>query len=355
MKILIRACLLFFLSLGATPLLCRAAQSAGVAEVARLSGADRQTKLEQGAKSEGEVVWYTSMSAADSGRVVELFQKRYPFLKAQLIRLSSERALQRYLTEYQARRALADVVDFDDGQMELLRRKETLQPYQTPVTAKFDRRFLHPQGYWVAGRVTMIVLGYNTRLVKSAEAPRRYDDLLSPKWNGLMSLEREQTEWFLTLMELWGEEKGRTFFQKLGAQNPNIRSGHTLMAQLILAGEDPLSPNAYNHHFPREMRKGAPVAWVNLEPVVGKAQVAALARNAPHPHAAMLFLDFYFSKDGGAKVIHEANRVATHPEIVPDPPHLRDGFDFILVDPVKYMDRIERYDKLWREWVTQVK
>jgi iron(III) transport system substrate-binding protein len=201
----------------------------------------------------------------------------------------------------------------------------------------------------------MIVLGYNTRLVKPSEAPRRYEDLLNPRWSGSMSLEREQTEWFLALMEFWGEEKGRAFFQKLGAQNPNVRSGHTLMAQLIVAGEDPLSPNAYNHHFPREKRKGAPVDWVNLEPVVGKAQVAALARSAPHPHAAMLFLDFLFSKDGGEKVVHEANRVPTHPEIVPDPPELRDGFDFILVDPVKYMDRIGRYEKLWREWVTKVK
>ena len=107
-----------------------------------------------------------------------------------------------------------------------------------------------------------------------------------------MSLEREQTEWFMSLMEHWGEEKGKAFFQKLGDQKPTIRSGHTQMAQLIIAGEDPMSPNAYSHHFPRAQKKGAPADWVNLEPVVGKGIVSALAKNAPHPHSARLWQDF---------------------------------------------------------------
>jgi iron(III) transport system substrate-binding protein len=329
------------------------APAAGVAEVALYRGADRQAKLEQGAKSEGEVVWYTSMSAGDSTRVVDLFEKRYPAIKPKLVRLTTERALQRYMAEYQAGKTVADIVDIDEPQMEFLRRKSTLQPFHTPMTEKFDKRFLQPQGFWVASRVTMIVLGYNTRLVRPAEAPRRYEELLDPKWKGKMSLEREQVEWFLTLMELWGEEKGKSFFQKLGTQEANIRSGHTLMAQLILAGEDPLSPNAYSHHFPREQRKGAPIDFTNLQPVVGKGNAAALSRNAPHPHSAMLFVDFLFGKEGGQRLIREAGRIPTHPELIPDPPSLREGFEFVLVDPVKYMDKIGHYEKLWRQWVLQ--
>ena len=261
MKLFGASCILIF----GMALAGNAAETAGVAEVALYRGTDRQARLEQGAKSEGEVVWYTSMSAGDSTRVVDMFGKRYPSIQPKLVRLTTERALQRYMAEYQAGKTIADIVDIDEPQMEFLRRKNTLQPFHTPVAEKFDKRFVQPQGYWVASRVTMIVLGYNTRLVKPAEAPRRYEDLLDPKWKGKMSLEREQTEWFMTLMEIWGEEKGRSFFQKLGSQEANIRSGHTLMAQLILAGEDPLSPNAYSHHFPREQRKGAPVAFTNLD------------------------------------------------------------------------------------------
>jgi len=123
------------------------------------------------------------------------------------------------------------------------------------------------------------------------------------------------------------------------------------MAQLILAGEDAMSPNASNHHFPRAQKRGAPADWNNLEPVIGHGIYTGLAKNAPHPHAAMLFIDFLFSKDGGQKMVHEANRITTHPDLLPDPPRLREGFDFILVDPAKYMDKIHTYEKLWRDWV----
>jgi ABC-type Fe3+ transport system substrate-binding protein len=85
--------------------------------------------------------------------------------------------------------------------------------------------------------------------------------------------------------------------------------------------------------------------------VIGKGIVSALPKNSPHPNAAMLFLDFFFNKDGGEKVIHEVNRIASHPELVPDPPRMREGFNFVMIDPVKYMDRIDRYAPLWREWV----
>ena len=331
------------------------AEAATVAEIALYRGKDRQAKIEEGAKREGEVVWYTSFQTEDSTQFIQLFEKRYPFVKVKLVRLTSERALQRYLMEYQGNTFLADIIDLNDFQMEFPRRKGTLQAYYTPSVEKYDKRFLQPQGYWVASRLTMIVHAYNTRMVKPGEIPKRYEDLLDPKWSGKMSLEREQTEWFMSLMEHWGEEKGKAFFQKLGAQKPTIRSGHTQMAQLIIAGEDPMSPNAYSHHFPRAQQKGAPADWVNLEPVIGKGIVSAMAKNAPHPHASMLFLDFFFSKEGGQKVVHDANRIGTHPELLPDPPRLRQGFDFVIVDPVKYMDKIGDYEKLWREWVLKEK
>ena len=324
-------------------------------DIALYRGKDRQAKLEEGAKREGEIAWYTTLSAEDSAKVAQLFEKRYPFVKVKLIRLTSERLVQRYMSEFQASRFLADVVETSDFQMEALRRKGALKAFYAPSTDKFDKRFLQPQGFWAASRVTMIVLGYNTRLVPPNTAPKKYEDLLDPKWKGQMSLEREQTEWFMMLMDHWGEEKGKGFFQKLGAQNASIRTGHTLMAQLVIAGEDPMSPNSYSQYFPRAQRDGAPVDWLNLEPVVAKGIVSAMAKNPPHPYAATLFLDFFFSKEGGEKVIHEANRIASHPELLPDPPRLRQGFDFVMVDPVKYMDRIDRYAELWRDWVLRGK
>lgn len=331
---------------------CFRAQAEGAAagDIALYRGADRQARLEAGAKQEKEVVWYTSMSQNDSSQMARLFENRYPSIKVNLVRLTSERIMQRYTTESLAGRFLADLIDTNDSDLEFLRRKELLRPFATPSTERYDRRFVQPQGYWAASRITMIVLGYHTRSVKPAEAPKRYEDLLDPKWKGKVALEQNQTDWFMTLMEYWGEEKGKAFFQRLRGQNPQIRSGHTLMAQLIAAGEDPLSPNAYSHHMASDQRKGAPVDWLNLEPVVGGLRVAGMAKNNPHPHAATLFLDVVFSKEG-QKVIQDASRIPTHPEVLPNPARLREGFPFIIVDPIKYVDKIDHYSKLWRDWM----
>lgn len=331
----------------------RPADAANVADVALYRGPDRQARLEKAAKAEGEVVWYTSVSAADSQLIIELFEKRYPSIKIKLVRSNSAGMVQRYTREYQTKTFLADILDTNDTRIEFMRRKGLLQPYYTPVAEKFDKRFLQPQGFWVANRTTMIVLGYNTRLVKSSEAPKRYEDLLDPKWKDKMALEREDSHWLMSLMDHWGEEKGKIFFQKLRTQNPKVRTGHTLLAQLIAAGEDFLSPNTHNQGIASGQRRGAPVDWVNLEPVVGGNNVSALAKNAPHPNGSMLFIDFMLSKDGGQKVLRDVNRIPTHPEVLPDPPRLREGFNFIAVDPVKYNDKIDYYSQLWHEWFLQ--
>lgn len=343
---------LFILATGLV-LFAGLARAASAPEVAVYRGADRQARLEKAAKAEGEFVWYTTVNAEDIQRVIQLFEKRYPFVKAKPVRLTSARLVQRYTAESQAGTFLADILDTNDARIEHFRRRGMLQPYYSPLAEKFDKRFVHPQGYWVANRVTMIVLGYNTRLVKAAEAPHRYEDLLDPKWKDQLSLEREDSHWFMALMEHWGEEKGKAFFQRLRAQNPKIRTGHTHLAQLIAAGEDPLSPNIHSQGMASGQRRGAPVDWLNLEPVIASSNVSALAKNAPHPNAALLFLDFILNKEDGQRVIREVNRIPTHPEVLPNPPRLREGFDFINVDPVKYNDKIDYYGKLWHEWFLQ--
>jgi iron(III) transport system substrate-binding protein len=159
-------------------------EAASVADISLYKGKDRQSKIEEGAKKEGEIVWYTSLAVEDSAQAVQLFEKRYPFVKIKLTRLTSERVLQRYLTEFQANRFFADIIDTNDFQMELPRRKGTLQAFYTPSVEKYDKRFLQPQGFWIASRLTMIVSAYNTRAVPRNEAPRKYEDLLDPKWKG---------------------------------------------------------------------------------------------------------------------------------------------------------------------------
>src|SRR5262245_11279833 len=139
------------------------ARAASAPDIAVYRGADRQARLEKAAKAEGEFVWYTSVNAEDIQRLVELFEKQYPFVKPKPVRLSSARIVQRYSTESQANTFLADILDTNDSRIEFFRRKGLLQPYFTPLAEKFDKRFVQPQGYWVANVVTMLVPGCTTR------------------------------------------------------------------------------------------------------------------------------------------------------------------------------------------------
>jgi iron(III) transport system substrate-binding protein len=162
-----------------------------------------------------------------------------------------------------------------------------------------------------------------------------------------MSLEREDSHWFMALVEHWGEQKGKAFFQ----QNPKS----VLAIPTWLSSSPParilFRPISIAKEWLRD--SAAALDWLNLEPVIASSNVSALAKNAPHPHAALLFLDFIVDKESGQRIIKEANRIPTHPEVLPSPTRLREGFDFINVDPVKYNDKIDYYSKLWHEWFLQ--
>ena len=101
--------------------------------------------------------------------------------------------------------------------------------------------------------------------------------------------------------------------------------------------------------------KALPSTGLILNRLLVKHLLPGLSRNAPNPHTAMLFLDFILSKDGGQKVIQALNNTPTHPEVPPDPPRLRDGFRSIIVDPVKYIDEVDTYQKLWMDWVVNAR
>ena len=92
---------------------------------------------------------------------------------------------------------------------------------------------------------------------------------------------------------------GVDFVRKLGAQNIRVYNitGRAL-ANLMVSGEVMLSPTIYNSHVAESAGKGAPLAWFSpgLVPVTDSG--VAIARKAPHPHAAMLLIDFLMSKEG---------------------------------------------------------
>jgi iron(III) transport system substrate-binding protein len=146
------------------------------------------------------------------------------------------------------------------------------------------------------------------------------------------------------MVHAMGEEKGMAFFRKLAAMKPQMRTGHTLMAELVASGEIPLAATIYNHNAERLKVKGAPIDWKPLKPTFGRPNGVSVAKNAPHPHAALLFVDFMLSLEG-QKLLQKRNRVPASNKV---DSNLND-FPYEMIDPVVVIDEADKWEKRWSE------
>ena len=266
--------------------------------------------LVEGARKEGSLIVYTSMTADQAQKVIDAFKAKYPFVQTSMFRAVGERLLTKILTEAQAGRYEFDVVQSAETQGYFLKKRSLLMKYVSPEVKNIQKPFFDPDGYWAAVYMMPNVIGYNARMIKRSEAPKNDDDLLNPKWKSKIGMDGTKPEWFSWKLKRMGEEKGLAYMKKLGAQEFKLYSGLTILTSLLAAGEFPLVLNTYLHNVEEVRRKGAPVEWVAQEPVFTKFQPIAVGAKAPHPNAAKLFVDFTLS-DEGQKIIASFGRVPT--------------------------------------------
>jgi Bacterial extracellular solute-binding protein len=232
-------------------------------------GADRETLLIQGAKKEGQIVFYNSHTWFKV--VAQEFEKKYPFIKVAEWRADGADVMKRVIEESQAGRFLADVVKSTAGNIGGIHSHGLLQEHRSPELRFFDDDVMKKGKsgvYYWADRETYISLGFNTNHIPAAEAPRRLNDLLDPKWKGKMSLAGGATaaRWVGAVIEM----AGREFIEKLSGQDVNVHklSGAAL-ANLVVTGEVPMSPTIFDSNIFVAKRKGAAaVEWPPLDPLV---------------------------------------------------------------------------------------
>jgi iron(III) transport system substrate-binding protein len=305
------------------------ATAATVADVALLKSADREKILIEGAKKEGTLTFYTGLIVDQVVRPVKAaFEKEYPFLQVEFFRGNSDRLAQKMLSEYQAKRYEVDVVSGSSAATILLR-AGVMQRFYSPPIAEYPAELKDANGFWGSTNVYFMTLGYNTKMVKASELPKTYEDLLDPRWKGQMMWSTSRgsgaPQFIGNILLTKGEEAGKAYLQKLKQQNvaKSTASARQIL-DLVIAGEYPMAIQIFNHHAYISKKAGAPVDWQPLEPVTATINSIGLAKNAPHPHASMLFLDFVLSKKG-QKVFQAANYLPAHPDIPALQPDLKPG------------------------------
>jgi ABC-type Fe3+ transport system substrate-binding protein len=293
-------------------------------EILKLGGPERQQILIDGAKKEGEVVFYSSLIVDKPLRpLVEAFMKKYPFIKATYWRGDTEGIVAKLIAEERSGHPVVDVME-GAGIGAAANTTGFLASYKTPVLDSYPPDYRDPQGIWAPTRLSYFALGYNTKLVSPADVPKTYDDLLDPRWQGKMAWrvgDATGAAFFLTNLRLaWGEDKAMDYFKKLAQQriiNFAAGSARTLVDRVI-AGEYPIALGIFAHHPLSSKNKGASVDSQLLAPVASTAGTLAVAKDLPHPYSAMLLVDFILSEEGQT-VLAQAGFFPANPRVPPLP------------------------------------
>jgi iron(III) transport system substrate-binding protein len=269
-----------------------------VSQLALYQGADRERILIEGAKKEGQLTFYNSHTWFRT--FVKDFEKKYPFIKVSEFRTDGRNLIKRALEEIAAGQYIADVLATTSEQMAIMKREGVFQEYIL-ADARYYPDDVKTKGknglYYIGHYETYNSLGFNTSLVPTAEAPKTMSDLLNPRWKGKMSIVSTTTgtRWIGSTLNIMGRE----FLEKMADQEVQVQNmSGAALAGMVVSGEVPLSPTIFDANIHTAKQKGAPVEWRPLEPVVTTVSYSGLTLKAPHPHTALLFLEYLHSKEG---------------------------------------------------------
>lgn len=318
-----------------------------VAEIAAYQGPDRTERLIAGAKKEGALSFYSSSVAEDTAPVIDAFKKKYS-LDVQVWRGSTETIIQRAVAEGRAGRCPADAYHAGSPALEPLHRENLLQAVKSPSADAVMPQAKRPHGEYVGISVNLFAAAYNTNLVKSDEVPKTYEDLTDPRWKGRLAIEADDVPWFAAVVSAIGEDKGVKLFQQIvGTNGLSARKGHTLLANLVGAGEVPLALTVFSYKSDQLQRAGAPVRTFYLPPVIALATGISVSRCAPHPNAAVLFYDFMLGE--AQEILAKRDLVPTNPKIMPLPA----GLALAFMDPAQMLDHGDKWTALWEKTVAK--
>lgn len=304
-------------------LLCAGAGSAALGQdILQYKGPDREQRIQEGARKEGQVVIYSAAIVNQALRpLTEAFMKKYPFVRMTYWRGDTDEIVAKLSAESRAKNVIPDVVE-GTGIAELTVEAGLTLPYFTPLYAETPERYRDPSGHATSTRISYFSIAYNTKLVAADQVPRSYDDLLDPRWRGKLAWRVATvsgTPLFITSIRMArGEEKANQYFKQLAQQKViNFASGSArTLVDRVIAGEFPIALNIFAHHPKISKAKGAAVESQLMDPVPSTAATMIVPKGVKRPHAAMLLVDFILSKEG-QQILAGAEYFPVRPDVPP--------------------------------------
>lgn len=225
------------------------AQTRSIAELANYRGADREELLKAGAKKEGKMIWYTSLTAHRD--IANVFEAKYPGIKVETYRAGPNDLTRRLLGEAQAKRSIADLVETTPSTLMMMRDGKLLMPYFSPYLANFpdDSKEEADKGrvLWTTDRESIVGLGYNRNLIRTADVPKSFAEMVKPENKGKIAVSGDTTG--VRFLGAMIKAKGEEVVKQLRALDVKMHmiSGGA-MHELMAAGEMPMSISIFRNH-----------------------------------------------------------------------------------------------------------
>jgi len=326
--------------------------------------AEWKNKIVPAAKKEGEVVWYSCTQANEAEETIRLFNKIYPDIQVSQVLGPGYQLVEKINTEASASRVQADVYQCGGQSGRTLSWRNLGEPF-TPPTA------LDPGVKWrwpIMSEETHLaqifgsVSGFhiNTKLVPAEKFPKSYWDLVrDPYWSDLVKRKRvaftDPRIANIGVYHVYGlkvvhaKEYGEAWVREFAGLKPKLlgfnESGEVARGELhaMLGGPWRVEYNMGT----------VPITKICLEPgcVSTQSPLFAVVKNAPHPNAARVFVDFVLSKPYAEWRVNAVGSVPARADVTPR------ALDDLSKHKLQYMpdDKAERQITEVLKWVISSK
>ena len=256
----------------------------------------------------GELSIYTAWAEKDINALIKGFNKTHPNVKVTGVRSEGGRGalLERLLTEIDTGRPSADIYSTGIPDMSVMLKRGEVYSYRSPSESNVDPHYVFKDGLLHPGASLVFMTAYNRNLIGEKDAPRTWEDLLNPKWKGKIAIDQEPNDIVAGFLILMGKEKGETYLRQLSS-NVIIRRGRSLLVELLVAGEFPITIDVYTHRVAGAIKDGAPLAAAPMPAYFASPNVDAILKKAPHMENAKRWIDWLQSA-AGQEVIASVNR-----------------------------------------------
>ncbi len=257
-------------------------------------------ELYAAAKKEGKLVWWCGhFDQTGAETIRKAFMETYPGIEVDFIRQTAQVVYARVQQNLKADIAEVDAFGTANaGHWPVLKKQNVLATFETSGAQTLAKQFkgVDPDNTFRAAGVELVIINYRTDKVNPP--PSKWTELTDPKWKdkltfGSPAFSGNVVNWTIAMLDKYGED----FLKQLAKNNPKIGRSILETGTDILAGERLVGHGQDANTFVHKAA-GNPidVKFPDDDTIIALGYTGIL-KNAPHPNAARLFMEFNDSKE----------------------------------------------------------